>query len=170
MHVEGAHDTQQGSSYLCGSSSTCKQACTDCCTRQHNHRTSISVLWITIKAQHLSPDCMLNTNVCLGEITTTIVCYWETTVLPVRGGLINDHKAMTLSWHTCKDVKQISCFGSPDLCCEKWACKKPTHFMDDSAQSQELREDDNSASEITYGEVEQRLGQLQDHLNRYVFL
>lgn len=42
--------------------------------------------------------------------------------------------------------------------------------MDDSAQSQELREDDNSASEITYGEVEQRLGQLQDHLNRYVFL
>lgn len=38
--------------------------------------------------------------------------------------------------------------------------------MDESAQFQELREDDNSASEITYGEVEQRLGQLQEHLNR----
>lgn len=61
-------------------------------------------------------------------------------------------------------------FGSPDLCCDKWACKKPTDFLDESAQFQELREDDNSASEITYGEVEQRLGQLQEHLNRYVFL
>lgn len=39
--------------------------------------------------------------------------------------------------------------------------------MDESAQFQELREDDNSASEITYGEVEQRLGQLQEHLNRF---
>lgn len=53
-----------------------------------------------------------------------------------------------------------------DLCCDKWACKKPADFMDESAQFQELREDDNSASEITYGEVEQRLGQLQEHLNR----
>ncbi|KAM3607268.1 uncharacterized protein V6R79_004671 [Siganus canaliculatus] len=53
-----------------------------------------------------------------------------------------------------------------DLCCDKWACKKPTDFLDESAQFQELREDDNSASEITYGEVEQRLGQLQEHLNR----
>lgn len=54
-----------------------------------------------------------------------------------------------------------------DLCCDKWACKKPADFMDESAQFQELREDDNSASEITYGEVEQRLGQLQEHLNRF---
>ncbi|XP_068560115.1 potassium voltage-gated channel subfamily H member 7 [Cebidichthys violaceus] len=53
-----------------------------------------------------------------------------------------------------------------DLCCDKWACKKPTDYLDESAQFQDLREDDNSASEITYGEVEQRLGQLQDHLNR----
>ncbi|XP_035532615.1 potassium voltage-gated channel subfamily H member 7-like [Morone saxatilis] len=53
-----------------------------------------------------------------------------------------------------------------DLCCDKWACKKPTDFLDESAQFQQLREDDNSASEITYGEVEQRLGQLQEHLNR----
>eukprot|EP00066_Takifugu_rubripes_P001071 XP_003962008.1 PREDICTED: potassium voltage-gated channel subfamily H member 7 [Takifugu rubripes] len=53
-----------------------------------------------------------------------------------------------------------------DLCCDKWACKKPTDFTDESAQFQQLKEDDNSASEITYGELEQRLGQLQDHLNR----
>uniref|UniRef100_A0A671XJA9 Potassium voltage-gated channel subfamily H member 7 n=1 Tax=Sparus aurata TaxID=8175 RepID=A0A671XJA9_SPAAU len=65
-----------------------------------------------------------------------------------------------------QDVKHACCFGSPDLCCDKWACKKPTDFLDESAQFQELREDDNSASEITYGEVEQRLGQLQEHLNR----
>ena len=64
----------------------------------------------------------------------------------------------------------MCCFGSPDLCCDKWACKKPTDFLDESAQFQELREDDNSASEITYGEVEQRLGQLQEHLNRYMVL
>ncbi|XP_029315411.1 voltage-gated inwardly rectifying potassium channel KCNH7 [Cottoperca gobio] len=53
-----------------------------------------------------------------------------------------------------------------DLCCDKWACKKPAEYLDESAQLQDLREDDNSASEITYGEVEQRLGQLQEHLNR----
>ncbi|XP_040004956.1 potassium voltage-gated channel subfamily H member 7-like isoform X2 [Xiphias gladius] len=53
-----------------------------------------------------------------------------------------------------------------DLCCDKWARKKPADFLDESAQIQDLREDDNSTSEITYGEVEQRLGQLQEHLNR----
>ncbi|MED6257167.1 hypothetical protein ATANTOWER_013224 [Ataeniobius toweri] len=53
-----------------------------------------------------------------------------------------------------------------DLRCDKWACKKPADYLDESAQIQDLREDDNSASEITYGEVEQRLGQLQEHLNR----
>ncbi|XP_043987482.1 potassium voltage-gated channel subfamily H member 7-like [Gambusia affinis] len=53
-----------------------------------------------------------------------------------------------------------------DLRCDKWACKKPEDYLDESAQIQDLREDDNSASEITYGEVEQRLGQLQEHLNR----
>ncbi|XP_067372991.1 potassium voltage-gated channel subfamily H member 7-like isoform X2 [Channa argus] len=53
-----------------------------------------------------------------------------------------------------------------DLCYDKWACKKPADYLDESAQLQNLREDENSASEITYGEVEQRLGQLQEHLNR----
>ncbi|KAM8857926.1 voltage-gated inwardly rectifying potassium channel KCNH7 [Synchiropus picturatus] len=59
--------------------------------------------------------------------------------------------------------------GSPsfdDLCCDKWVCKKPADYLDESAQFQDCREDDNSASELTFGEVEQRLGQLQDHLNR----
>ena len=62
-----------------------------------------------------------------------------------------------------------------DVCGDKWSCKKPTDYLDESAaQFGELRcdggggggDDESSASEITYGEVEQRLGQLQDHLNR----
>ncbi|XP_077584360.1 potassium channel, voltage gated eag related subfamily H, member 7b [Stigmatopora nigra] len=53
-----------------------------------------------------------------------------------------------------------------DMCCDKWVCKKPRDYLDESAQFHELREDDNSASELTYGEVEQRLNQLQEHLNR----
>ncbi|KAL6100768.1 kcnh7 [Pungitius sinensis] len=53
-----------------------------------------------------------------------------------------------------------------DLCCDKWACKKPTDYLDEPAHLHDLRGDDNSASEMAYGEVEQRLGQLQDHLNR----
>lgn len=73
---------------------------------------------------------------------------------------------MTLLCPTCADVKHACWFGPPDLCCDKWACKKPADYPDESAQFQDLREDDNSASEITYGEVEQRLGQLQEHLNR----
>uniref|UniRef100_A0A673CUQ0 Potassium voltage-gated channel subfamily H member 7 n=1 Tax=Sphaeramia orbicularis TaxID=375764 RepID=A0A673CUQ0_9TELE len=73
---------------------------------------------------------------------------------------------MTFFCPTCADVKHAcwSCFL--DLCCDKWTCKKPTDYLDESAQFQDLREDDSSASEITYGEVEQRLGQLQEHLNR----
>lgn len=73
-------------------------------------------------------------------------------------------------WPTCEDVKVHGCVGSPDLCCDKWASEKPTDFTDESAQFQQLKEDDNSASEMTYGELEQRLGQLQDHLNRCIFL
>ncbi|XP_033842314.1 potassium voltage-gated channel subfamily H member 7-like [Periophthalmus magnuspinnatus] len=54
-----------------------------------------------------------------------------------------------------------------DACGDKWSCKKPTDYLHESAQFPELRgEDESSASEITYGEVEQRLGQLQEHLNR----
>uniref|UniRef100_A0A8C2WQ31 Potassium voltage-gated channel subfamily H member 7 n=1 Tax=Cyclopterus lumpus TaxID=8103 RepID=A0A8C2WQ31_CYCLU len=64
------------------------------------------------------------------------------------------------------DVKHVCWFGFPDLCCDKWACKKSTDYLNESAQFRDQREDANSASDITYGEVEQRLGQLQDHLNR----
>ncbi|XP_076026063.1 voltage-gated inwardly rectifying potassium channel KCNH7 [Genypterus blacodes] len=53
-----------------------------------------------------------------------------------------------------------------DLCCDKWACKRPTDYLDESAQLRDLREEDTSASELIYGEVEQRLSQLQEHLNR----
>lgn len=56
---------------------------------------------------------------------------------------------------------------SPDLCDDKWACEKPTDYLDESAQSQGEQGEDDSASEITYGEVEQRLDQLQEHLNRW---
>lgn len=63
-------------------------------------------------------------------------------------------------------VKHVCWFGYSDLRCDKWACKKHTDYLDESAHFQDLREDDNSASEVTYGEVEQRLSQLQEHLNR----
>ncbi|XP_067083954.1 potassium voltage-gated channel subfamily H member 7-like [Osmerus mordax] len=53
-----------------------------------------------------------------------------------------------------------------DLCDDEWACEKPTDLLDESAQSQGEQGEDDSASEITYGEVEQRLDQLQEHLNR----
>ncbi|XP_045560587.1 potassium voltage-gated channel subfamily H member 7 isoform X2 [Salmo salar] len=53
-----------------------------------------------------------------------------------------------------------------DLCNDKWVCKKPRDYLDESAQLQDLRGEDGDASEITYGEVEQRLDQLEEHLNR----
>ncbi|XP_036814770.1 potassium voltage-gated channel subfamily H member 7 isoform X7 [Oncorhynchus mykiss] len=53
-----------------------------------------------------------------------------------------------------------------DLCNDKWVCEKPRDYLDESAQLQDLRGEDGDASEITYGEVEQRLDQLEEHLNR----
>ncbi|XP_019910092.1 potassium voltage-gated channel subfamily H member 7 isoform X3 [Esox lucius] len=53
-----------------------------------------------------------------------------------------------------------------DLCNDKWTCEKPRDHLDESAHLQDLRGEDDNASEITYGEVEQRLDQLQEHLNR----
>ncbi|KAK6310112.1 hypothetical protein J4Q44_G00199930 [Coregonus suidteri] len=53
-----------------------------------------------------------------------------------------------------------------NLCNDKWDCEKPRDYLDESAQLQDLRGEDDAASEITYGEVEQRLDQLQEHLNR----
>ncbi|XP_014028637.1 potassium voltage-gated channel subfamily H member 7 [Salmo salar] len=53
-----------------------------------------------------------------------------------------------------------------DVCNDKWDCEKPRDYLDESAQLQDLRGEDDDTSEITYGEVEQRLDQLQEHLNR----
>lgn len=57
-------------------------------------------------------------------------------------------------------------FPPADLCSDKWACEKPSDYLDESAQLQDQGGEDNSVSEITYGEVEQRLDLLQEHLNR----
>ncbi|CAL8321436.1 unnamed protein product [Merluccius merluccius] len=65
----------------------------------------------------------------------------------------------------CKACVRLLC--SPDLPRDKWACEKPVEYFDESAaQLRDLRAEDISASEVTYGEVEQRLDQLHDHLNR----
>ncbi|XP_036830241.1 potassium voltage-gated channel subfamily H member 7-like [Oncorhynchus mykiss] len=53
-----------------------------------------------------------------------------------------------------------------DVCNDKWDCEKPQDYLDESAQLQDLRGEDDDTSEITYGEVEHRLDQLQEHLNR----
>ncbi|XP_056145773.1 potassium voltage-gated channel subfamily H member 7-like [Lampris incognitus] len=53
-----------------------------------------------------------------------------------------------------------------DLCGDKWAGEKPADYLDESAQLRDMGVENNSSSEITYGEVEQRLDQLQEHLNR----
>lgn len=76
---------------------------------------------------------------------------------------------MALFWPTCEKVSHVCWFGYSDLRCDKWASKKHAEYLDESAHFQDLREEDNSASEVTYGEVEQRLSQLQEHLNRYKF-
>ncbi|KAL0963792.1 hypothetical protein UPYG_G00313640 [Umbra pygmaea] len=72
--------------------------------------------------------------------------------------------------HTIQDRDRVERTPSydvnADLCNEKWACEKPQEYLDESAQLQDLRGEDDDASEIAYGEVEQRLDQLQEHLNR----
>uniref|UniRef100_A0A673Y6A1 Potassium voltage-gated channel subfamily H member 7 n=1 Tax=Salmo trutta TaxID=8032 RepID=A0A673Y6A1_SALTR len=65
-----------------------------------------------------------------------------------------------------KLIKDVYFPPLPDLCNDKWVCKKPRDYLDESAQLQDLRGEDGDASEITYGEVEQRLDQLEEHLNR----
>uniref|UniRef100_A0A8C7MQD9 Potassium voltage-gated channel subfamily H member 7 n=1 Tax=Oncorhynchus kisutch TaxID=8019 RepID=A0A8C7MQD9_ONCKI len=65
-----------------------------------------------------------------------------------------------------KLIKDVCFPPLPDLCNDKWVCEKPRDYLDESAQLQDLRGEDGDASEITYGEVEQRLDQLEEHLNR----
>ena len=54
---------------------------------------------------------------------------------------------------------------------EEWGRQPPREGAEESAQCQETpaREDD-SDTELTYGEVEQRLDLLQQHLNRWPHL
>ncbi|KAJ8255756.1 hypothetical protein COCON_G00196200, partial [Conger conger] len=55
---------------------------------------------------------------------------------------------------------------SRDLCGEEWANEKPGRYLDEAVQSQIMKAVDEMESETTYGEVEQRLDLLQEHLNR----
>lgn len=48
------------------------------------------------------------------------------------------------------------------MCVEEWPCGN----ADDSAKSQDREGDDDCESDITFGEMEQRLDVLQEHLNR----
>lgn len=56
----------------------------------------------------------------------------------------------------------------PELHGDEWVPQRPSEGADDPAQCQETpaREDD-SDTDLTYGEVEQRLDLLQQHLNRW---
>uniref|UniRef100_A0A8C7V978 Potassium voltage-gated channel subfamily H member 7 n=1 Tax=Oncorhynchus mykiss TaxID=8022 RepID=A0A8C7V978_ONCMY len=69
-------------------------------------------------------------------------------------------------WVVCQNCMNVCFPPSPDVCNDKWDCEKPQDYLDESAQLQDLRGEDDDTSEITYGEVEHRLDQLQEHLNR----
>lgn len=62
-------------------------------------------------------------------------------------------------------VSVINCTGtcvSLDVRVEEWPCGN----ADDSAKSQDREGGDDCESDITFGEMEQRLDLLQEHLNR----
>uniref|UniRef100_A0A674F5M8 Potassium voltage-gated channel subfamily H member 7 n=1 Tax=Salmo trutta TaxID=8032 RepID=A0A674F5M8_SALTR len=57
----------------------------------------------------------------------------------------------------------------PYLRGEEWGCVRPREVLEESAQAQDSRSgvgEEDSEPDITYGEVEQRLDLLQEHLNR----
>ncbi|XP_042581435.1 potassium voltage-gated channel subfamily H member 7-like isoform X2 [Cyprinus carpio] len=60
-----------------------------------------------------------------------------------------------------KDCVENNLFHK-DVCVEEWPCGN----ADDSAKSQDREGDDDCESDITFGEMEQRLDLLQEHLNR----
>ncbi|KAA0713433.1 Potassium voltage-gated channel subfamily H member 7 [Triplophysa tibetana] len=63
------------------------------------------------------------------------------------------------------DIRNKSCCKSKhsaDVCADEWPCGK----ADDSAKSQDKEAGDDCESDITFGEMEQRLDLLQEHLNR----
>ncbi|XP_059427512.1 potassium voltage-gated channel subfamily H member 7-like isoform X2 [Carassius carassius] len=60
-----------------------------------------------------------------------------------------------------KDCVENNLFRK-DVCVEEWPCGN----ADDSAKSQDREGDDDCETDITFGEMEQRLDLLQEHLNR----
>lgn len=55
----------------------------------------------------------------------------------------------------------------PEVQPNKWVCQRPSEGAEESTQCQETQGgEDDSDTELTYGEVEQRLDLLQQHLNR----
>ncbi|XP_051567840.1 potassium voltage-gated channel subfamily H member 7-like isoform X2 [Myxocyprinus asiaticus] len=58
--------------------------------------------------------------------------------------------------------KALGLCVSPDVCVEEW----PFGNADDSAKSQDREGGDDCESDITFGEMEQRLDLLQEHLSR----
>ena len=55
----------------------------------------------------------------------------------------------------------------PELHAENWVRQHPSEGAEESAQCQEAPAgEDDSDTDLTYGEVEQRLDMLQQHLNR----
>lgn len=55
----------------------------------------------------------------------------------------------------------------PELEAEDWVQPHPGAAAEESAQNRDTAEEDDSDTDLTYGEVEQRLDLLQQHLNRW---
>lgn len=56
----------------------------------------------------------------------------------------------------------------PEHQSDEWVRQRPNEVVGESAQCQEtLAGEDESDTDLTYGEVEQRLDLLQQHLNRW---
>ncbi|KAL7890702.1 hypothetical protein AOLI_G00001780 [Acnodon oligacanthus] len=82
--------------------------------------------------------------------------------------------SLPLNLNTLTDSHTMDCAGntalysalglcvSPDVCAEEWPCGN----ADESAQSQDKEGGADCESDITFGEMEQRLDLLQEHLNR----
>ena len=53
------------------------------------------------------------------------------------------------------------------VCAEGWVCGRPRGVEEQAGPAEEPRGgDEDSDTDLTYGEVEQRLDLLQEHLNR----
>ncbi|XP_017559190.1 potassium voltage-gated channel subfamily H member 7 isoform X3 [Pygocentrus nattereri] len=74
--------------------------------------------------------------------------------------------SLPLNLSTLTDSHTMDCAGNTafysDVCAEEWPCGN----ADDSAQSQDKEGGADCESDITFGEMEQRLDLLQEHLNR----